>query len=180
MIRNKASADTSPIDGQIAMLKDHAKLVEAAGQRAYDKIAPQALEELRREPGPVKQPVQWTSDDQRIAVMIKYREQGIEKYERSHKLSQSWTFIVFTEGRIFKAVMENPAPQAKFVYGSMAQNRVAALRFKQIMHSNTGWQDITDTATKWTRALLDAFREEYKLEVQVRRRAYTKGSRKKR
>lgn len=176
-IRTKAIADTSGIDGTIAMLKDSPKMIAAAGNRAHDKIAPQALAELQKEPGPVKEPIEWASERQRKFVMAMYREKGIEKYERTHQLSQGWTFLSFTEGRVFRVEIENPAPQAKFVYGSMAQNRVAALRFKQAMHSNTGWQDVTDTATKWTRAMIDAFREEYKLELQVRRRAYTKGTR---
>jgi hypothetical protein len=176
-IRTKAIADTSGIDGTIAMLKDQPKIIAAAGKRAHDTIAPQALAELRKEPGPVKEPIVWASERQRKFVMAMYREKGIEKYERSHKLSQGWTFLAFTEGRVFKTVIENPAEAARYVYGSMAQNRAAALRFKQAMHSNTGWQDVTDTATKWTKAMIDAFRVEYKLEIQVRRRAYTKGSR---
>jgi hypothetical protein len=177
MIRTKATADTSGIDGTIAMLKDHAKVIAAAGQRAHARVAPQALAELRQEPGEPKRPIEWASERQRKFVMAMYREKGIERYERSHALSQGWTFLAFTEGRIFKTVIENPAPQAKYVYGSMAQNRAAALRFKQKMHTNTGWQDATDTASKWTREMIDAFREEYKLEIQVRRRAYTKGTR---
>lgn len=178
MIRSKATADTSPINGTIAMLKDHAKVIEAAGKRAHDKIAPDALAELRREPGPVKKPMEWESDNQRKYVMMMYREKGIEKYERSHKLSQGWTFLAFVEGRIFKTVIENAADAARYVYGSMAKNRAAALRFKQIMHKNTGWLDATDVATKWTRVMIEEFRKEYKLEIQVRRRAYTKGAKK--
>jgi len=177
MIRTKASADTTAIDGTIAMLKDQPKIIAAAGKRAHDKIAPQALAELRKEPPPAERPIEWASEKQRRFVMAMYREKGIEKYERTHQLSESWKFLALTEGRVFRVEIENPAPQAKFVYGSMAQNRAAALRFKQKMHSNTGWQDVTDTATKWTRALIDEFRKEYKLEIQVRRRAYTKGSR---
>jgi hypothetical protein len=177
MIRTKASADTSSIDGTIAMLKDHTKIVTAAGQRAHDKVAPQALAELRKEPPPVKEPIVWQSEKQRKFVMAMYREKGIERYERTHRLSQGWTFLALTVGRVFKVEIENAAPQAKFVYGSLAQNRVAALRFKQKMHTNTQWLDATDVATKWTRAMIDAFKEEYKLEIDVRRRAYTKGSR---
>lgn len=179
MIRSKGIADTGGIDGTIAMLKDHARIVATAGQRAHDKVAPLALAELRKEPPPAKQPIEWASERQRRFVMAMYREKGIEKYERSHRLSESWTFLAITEGRIFRVEIENPAPQAKFVYGSMAQNRAAALRFKQKMHSSTGWIDATDAATKWTKAMIEEFRKEYKLEIQFRRRAYTKGTRRK-
>ncbi|MDC6657679.1 hypothetical protein OEZ74_25740, partial [Leclercia adecarboxylata] len=137
MIRSHATANTSPIDATIALPPDHAKILQAAGHRAHDRVAPEALAELRREPGPVKQPVQWESDKQRRYVMMLYKQEGIEKWDRSHQLSQAWTFVAVFEGQVFKAVIENPAPMAKYVYGSLAQNRAAALRFKQRMHTAT-------------------------------------------
>lgn len=177
MIRTHATVNTNPIDATIALVRDHTKILQAAGQRAHDRVAPEALADLRREPGPVKQPIVWASDAQRRYVMMIYRQKGIKDgYERSHQLSQAWTFVAVFEGQIFRAVIENPAPQAKFVYGSLAQSRAAALRFKQKMHAATGWQDATDTATKWTRTLLEVFRKEYTQEIRVRRRAYTQGS----
>ena len=176
MIRTHAAANTSPIDATIAMLEDHTRIIAAVGQRVHDRVAPEALAELRREPGPAKQPIEWESDKQRRYVMMVYREKGITEYSRSHKLSQGWIVKTLTEGRVFRIEMENPAPQAKFVYGSLAQNRAAALRFKQRFHTNTGWQDATDAASKWTRIMIEEFRKEHKLELQVRRRAYTKGS----
>jgi hypothetical protein len=175
MIRTKATADTSGIDATIALLQDHDKVVATAGNRAYNRVAPEALAELRKEPGEAKKPIEWTSLKQRRYVMAMYREQGITEYTRSHKLSQSWIVSSLIEGKVFRIIFENTAPQAKFVYGSLAQNRVTALRFKQKFHTNTGWQDATDTATKWTRAMIEEFRREYKLEIQVRRRAYTRG-----
>lgn len=180
MIRARAIADTTGIDATIALLDDHSKVIAAAGQRAYDRVAPQALAELQKEPGEVKYTkdgkLDWASEKQRKFVMAMYREKGIEKYTRTHQLSQGWTVVATTEGGVFRIVIENPAPQAKFVYGSLAQDRAAALRFKQRFHTNTGWQDATDTVKKWTDAMIEAFRKEYKLEIQVRRRAYTKGS----
>lgn len=175
MIRTKAVTDTSPVDATIAILEDHTKIVAETAQRVHDRMAPEALAELHKEPGEAKQPIEWQSDKQRKFVMAMYREKGITKYTRTHQLSQAWTIVTIPEGKVFRIVFENPAPQAKFVYGSLAQDRAAALRFKQRMHTNTGWQDATDTASKWTRAMISEFRKEYKLEIQVRRRAYTRG-----
>jgi hypothetical protein len=177
MIRTTATADTSGIDAFKQLLDDQPKIVAEVGQRVYNRHAPEALNELRKEPGAVKKPIQWTSERQRKFVMAARREKSITgDYERTHELSQGWTIRAITEGVTFRIIFENPSPAAKFVYGSMAQNKAAALRFKQKFHSNTGWLDAAETGAKWTKVMMDDFRQEYKLEVTVRRRAYTRGT----
>jgi hypothetical protein len=173
VIRTRAIADTSGIDAQIKLLDEHDKIVAAAGQRAYNRVAPEALAELRQEPPKARRPIEWTSDRQRKKVMILYRELGIKEWTRTHALSQAWIMRSVIDGKVFRIELENPSPIAKFVYGSMAKTRASALRFKQKFHTNTGWQDATTTGAKWTQAMIDEFRKEYRQEIKVRMRAYT-------
>lgn len=179
MIRTTATADTSGIDSLLDLLEAQDTMVAAIGQRVYDRHAPDALAELRKEPGAVKKPIQWTSDKQRKFVMAMLRKDNPDgtEYPRTHALSQGWVVKSSTQGNVFSITFENPAPEAKFVYGSMAKNVNAAARFQQRFHIATGWQAASPIATRWTEVMIADFRNEWKREVQVRRRAYTKGTR---
>lgn len=184
MIRRTATSDTSALDAQINMLTRHEEVVAAAGQKAYDETAPKALALLRQEPGPVKYTndgkLDWTSDSQRIAVMIKYRKMGIEKWERGKhgkRLSEQWEITAKTEQGVFTFTVFNPSSIAKFVYGSMAKNANAASRFQQRFHRATGWLNASEEGQKVVVMLNAAFKRFYRLEVVTRTRAYTKGMR---
>lgn len=183
MIRQTATTDTSSIDAQMALLESHDKVVAETGQAVVNRHAPDALAEFKKEPGPVKKnsqgKIDWTSDKQRIKVMILRREKGIKgDYERSHELSEGWTITAKIDGAIFKIVIQNPSPIAKFVYGSLAQDQAAAKRFQQQFHINTGWQAASEIATRWTKIMLDSFKELYREKIVVKRRAYTGRTRK--
>lgn len=178
MIRTTATADTSPIDNLIDFLGNQDEFVAAIGQRVFDRHAPDLLSELQREPGKPKYPLQWTSEKQRKFVMAMLRKEDNLPYERTHKLSQGWIVKPNISGGVFSILVENPAPQAKFVYGSLAKNVDAAARFQQRFHQDTGWRKVSPMVTLFVKAMLEDFREEWKKEVTVKRRAYTKGSRK--
>ena len=144
-----------------------------------DEIAPDALQELSVDAPPVARPIQWTSDKQRKFVMAKLKRENNLPYRRTGRLRNAW--VVEVRGNAI--VIENPSAISKFVYGSLAQNRSAALRFQQGFHANTGWQPATDTAKKH----LDRANELYLIKFEEwlkdlalatpKRRAFTKGTR---
>lgn len=148
-----------------------------------DEIAPDALQELSVDAPPVARPIQWTTPKQMryyFGVVAKRDSQGnIIPYKRTGKLRNAW--VVEVRGNAI--VIENPSAISKFVYGSLAQNRSAALRFQQGFHANTGWQPATDTAKKH----LDRANELYLIKFEEwlkdlalatpKRRAFTKGTR---
>lgn len=181
MIRTTTKIDTSGIDAFKQMLDNHAAVVAAVGQRVYDRHAPELLNSLQQEPGAVKYTnngkLDWTSDRQRKFVMAMYREKGIDKYERTGKLAQGWMVKMVTEGGVLRFVVENPAPQAKFVYGSMAKDVSAAKRFQQRFHQATGWQTVSPVVAAWMERVNAAFKDEFKQAFTTQRRAYTKGTR---
>lgn len=180
MIRTKATADTSAIDGLIDLLEDQDKMIAEVGQRVYERHIPELLAKLSREPGKVKKPIEWTSDKQRIAVIIKYKEMGITEWQRGmdgERLSQQWEATMKIEGGVFTMTIQNRSSISKFVYGSLAKDKTAALRFKQKFHANTGWLDAQPEVQEGIRAMLDDFGREFKQEARTRVRAYTKGSR---
>ena len=144
-----------------------------------DEIEPELLAELKKPVGAVKYPIEWTSDKQRRAF---FATNGFGKgipYRRTGKLQAAW--VVEVRGNAI--VVENKSAIAKYVVGSLAQNRSAALRFQQRFHANTGWQPATDTV----KTHLDKANEIYVAKFdewlkdlassKPKRRAFTKGTR---
>lgn len=177
MIRRTVTSDTGGLDAQMNMLVNHDEVVATAGQKAYDDAAPAALSILRKEPPPAKQPIEWENDKQRIAVMIKYRKMGIEKWERGkHKpsLSEQWEITAKTLQGVFTFIVFNPSSIAKYVYGSMAKK--GGGRFQQKFHKATGWFLASETGQKVIKMMNAAFRRFYRQEVIIRSRAYTRGT----
>jgi hypothetical protein len=182
MLRNTLTTDNT-IESDIAFLENQYEMTLEIAYEAKDEIEPFALDELSHEPPPAKKPIRWTSDKQRIAVMIKLKKENNLPYRRTHKLAKAWKMYLreFTEGS-FGIVFENPSKIGKFVGGSLAQNPTAALRFKQGFHDDTGWQDYGRTVTFWLDATEDRFIEKLdqrfaeQANVKTRRRAYTSGT----
>lgn len=148
-------------------------------QETRDEIAPEALNELSTEPGKVKYPIEWTSERQRRAFFATDGFGSGIPYQRTGKLAEMW--VIEVRGNAL--VIENKSAIAKYVYGSLAQNRNAALRFQQGFHANTGWQAATDTTAFWLDAAqevyIDKFDETLKdfATGKLKRRAFTKGTR---
>lgn len=161
-------------------LEDLANLMEAVNldilEEVHDELKSEILSDLAQEPGRVRYPIQWTSERQRRAFFATDGFGGGIPYRRTHKLSNAWV----VEVRGHAIVIENPSDASKYVYGSLAQNRSAALRFKQRFHSNTGWQTATDTVSQWmdeiTALYLDKFDERLSKYAKSKtgRRAFTR------
>lgn len=121
--------------------------VNVVTNRTVNRIAPQFLADLQREPGPVKTPIRWTSDRQRRYVMAaKRRGEIASPYSRTHAVARGWTVeVVYTPGELSSIEANNPAPETGFVVG---------LRQQQWM-ADTGWQKAEDVIDIWQAVLTD-------------------------
>lgn len=180
MIRATATADTSIIDDLIYQVQNHDKIVAEIGTEVHRQYEGDALAHLRAEPGPPKYPLAWASEKQRRFVMAKLTRENNLPYRRSHDLSQAWEVIIKIEGGVLRFVIENPAPGAKFVYGSLAKDLSAAARFQQPFHADTGWQQASVTARYWLDVMQSEFTKRYKARLATfgrasgRTRAFTR------
>lgn len=176
MIRVTASFDTQALDGLIAFVDQFDDVAFEAFEETVADIQPALLAELRDTPGKPKYPLRWASDKQRKFVMAKLRAEGNLPYQRTGKLAAAWTVDIERNGSTFAMVVQNPATAAPFVYGSLAQNRSAALRFQQPFHQDTGWQAATDTVAFWQNAVNEDFAQNLNkiAQVRFRRRAFTR------
>lgn len=148
-------------------------------EEVRDEIAPPLLDELEEEVAPVKYPIQWTSERQRKAFFATDGFGAGIPTRRTGKLQAAW--VVEVRGNAI--VVENKSEIAKYVVGSLAQNRSAALRFQQRFHANTGWQPATDTVKKHMDRASDLHIEKFDDRLKglasstQKRRAFTKGTR---
>lgn len=115
-----------------------------------------------RDPGPVKYPIEWTSQRQRRAF---FASRGFGRgipTKRSDQLKDSWVVVVGTQLRTNLITLYNPKSYAKYVYPGADQQK---------FHANTGWgkdfdkytQDLQRTedieiANAWARAVAFAIR----------------------
>lgn len=176
MIRIKATFDTRALDNLEAFVDQFADVAYMAFEETVADIEPVMLAELETEPPKPTYPLRWASDKQRIAVMIKLRKENNLPYRRTGKIRQAWVTELARSGNAFTFTVANTAPASVFVYGSLAQNRTAALRFQQPFHQDTGWQAATDTVSYWQNAIQEDFAKNLNkiAQVQFKRRAYTR------
>lgn len=179
MIRVTATFDTQSLESLIAFVDQFADVAYAAFEETVNEIEPVMLAELQDTPGTPKYPLRWASDKQRKFVMAKLRRDNNLPYRRTGKLAAGWQVSIERNGDTFAMVVSNPASVAKYVYGSLAQNRNAALRFQQPFHQDTGWQAATDTVSYWQQAVAEDYEKRLAkiARIQFERRAYTKGTR---
>lgn len=176
MIRLTNFAEIEAIDD----LEDMVESVDIANKiildEVHDELEAEILADLRQEPGRVRYPIQWTSERQRRAYFATNGFGSGIPYKRTGKLAQAWV----VEIRGSAIVIENPSDAAKYVYGSNAQNRSAALRFKQRFHSNTGWYTATDKVGAWVDEITELYLEKFDdrlakyAKSKVGRRAFTR------
>jgi hypothetical protein len=176
MIRVKATFDTQALENLEAFVDQFADVAYMAFEETVAEIEPALLQELQDTPPKPTYPLRWASDKQRKFVMAKLRAEGNLPYRRTGKLAAAWTVDIDRNGSTFAMVVQNPATAAPFVYGSLAQNRTAALRFQQPFHQDTGWQAATDTVTYWQNALNEDFAKNLNkiASVEFKRRAFTR------
>lgn len=143
-----------------------------------DALEPTALAALQRIPGSPKRPRDWQTERQRRAYFASNGFGAGIPFVRTGKIAAQWEMIV-SDGML---VIMNKSKVAKFIYGSLAQNRAAALRFQQRAHLATGWPVATDIVREFFDAAGELFNLRYQERVgdisETRRRAFTSASRK--
>ncbi len=116
-----------------------------------------------RDPGPVKYPIEWTSEKQRRAFFATDGFGSGIPTKRSNQLETSWVVVVGTQLRTNLITLRNPKSYAQFVYPGSRQQR---------FHARTGWgkdfdkyyvdlqrtEDI-EIANAWGRAVAFALRK---------------------
>lgn len=180
MIRTTATVNTKPLDDFAAYLDNFNEIVGGIAQETYDGFAEPIRRRLSEEPGPVKYPVQWTTEKQRRAYFASNGFGNGIPYQRTGRLSQAWEVILVEDPGTFKIQIFNTAPQAKYVYGALgATSRL----IKQPMHTNTGWLDAKPIIDIYLEGMMNFFVRRMQEELTdfgrvtgSGRRAYTGGS----
>lgn len=177
-IRMSASINTSPLDAFADALDNFNEISERVGQSVYDDYAPVILQRLQSDPGPVKRPIEWTSEKQRRAYFATDGFGAGIPYRRSGQLQQAWDIRIDQGNGTFKIVIVNPAAAAKFVYGGLSLR--SNPRLQQQFHKNTGWERAAGVIDVYLDAMRTEFVDRFKQELSdfgsitgSTRRAYT-------
>lgn len=110
-------------------------LLTSLGQ-TFHRNQDSILQSLRREPGDVKTPIQWTSEKQRKAYFASNGFGNGIPYRRTHQLSQAWKVsLIYNAGLFAEIAIRNDNPAVVFVEGDR----------QQAFHAATGWLNATDT-----------------------------------
>lgn len=180
MIRISYSADVEPDGDLIAYLESQREIVYEIGVEVRDELAPLFFDEVNTPAPPVQYPIQWTSDKQRKAFFATDGFGGGIPTVRTGKLEDSWVFDIHRDSDgAFKVVIENTQDYAKYVLGSLAQDRTQALRFQQRFHANTGHIPAHDTVAFYLEAYHELFIEKFNDRLdgfaspKTRKRAFT-------
>jgi hypothetical protein len=178
MIRATSKTDLAPLDSLIGFLDNHDEVVRDVGQRVYDEWKPQLLDALQQTPGSVKYPVEWTSEKQRRAYFATNGFGAGIPFQRNGDISNAWEVIDLSVGGNFGILVRNTNPASKFLYGSLARDKMAAMRWRQKFHQNTGWIFARDIVYLYFDIMDKAFMREFiaVATLSSKRRAYTKRS----
>lgn len=127
----------------------------AAAQAAYERIEAPLASALRAQPGPVKYPIDWTSERQRRAYFATNGFGSGIPYKRTGGLSRSWVVSGERDGASYRVVVATDVPSAKYVVGSLRDVIVGRQRYQQRFHVNTGWFVAADVVGYWFDVFLD-------------------------
>lgn len=174
-IRTTANFSTSPLDAFTDALDDFNTIVEQTAQETVNAYREPIKQRLGEIPGPVKLPVEWTSERQRRAYFATDGFGNGIPYRRTNDLPQGWEVYAIVEAGTVAMIIRNPSKAAKFVYGPLGAS--SNPNFKQAMHRNTGWLDakpIVDIfAVSMINFFSDTLRTRLGASVSSTRRAYT-------
>jgi hypothetical protein len=141
-IRFNSAINTAPIDALVERLEGINALVSEVGRDVADRYVPLLERELATNVPPARRKgdkMRWASEDQRKWWFASKGDGKGIPYRRTGDLANAWMIDVTTEGGIFAVKVFNPAPSAKYVYGSLARSITAAKRFQQPFHADQGW-----------------------------------------
>ena len=160
-IRLKLEADTDALDGVYAFLERFDEIVAEAGEETAAELTPGLLAELKRQPPERTEnspQIQWTSEKQHKAYFASDGFGAGIPYKRTGGLAAAWRVVTERTSTGFRMVVENPKRAARFVYGSLAKNIVAASRFQQQFHRTTGWPLASPIVNEWIDVAQDLLR----------------------
>ena len=180
-IRLRFDANIDALDGVYAFLERFDEIVFEAGEATAAELTPDILAELQRQPPERTENspnIKWTSPLQQRAYFASDGFGAGIPYKRTGGLAAAWRVVVERTITGFRMVVENPNRAARFVYGSLAKNIVAASRFQQQFHAITGWPLASLIVNEWIDVAQDLFRVRLgdkivALGVTLKRRAFT-------
>jgi len=163
-IRMSATTTANPLDAFADVLDSFNEIVDRVGRDVYEDYKPVILDKLTEVPGPVKRPIQWTSEKQRRAFFATKGFGGGIPTVRTGAIPQAWDVIFVEEAGAFRILITNPNKAAKFLYGgtSLRSNP----KFQQQMHKNTGWPTVAPIIAIYMDAMLTDFKFKFKQELE--------------
>jgi hypothetical protein len=157
VIKTTWQTNTRASDDLIEFMDDFNRLAADIGERAFRRVEPDLVDELRYYPAP----------------------RPNQRYVRTNRLRDGWEVSYRRDAGGFAVVIANDTPYAKFVVGSLAQARAAAASFQAWMHKGR-WPLAMETVEFWYEAFQEEFRAEFNQELAAfgtansRRRAFTR------
>jgi hypothetical protein len=176
MLKLTAKTNTSPIALFAAYLDNFNEIVAGEGMAVYEDYKPVILQRLRQDPGPVKRPIQWTSEKQRRAFFSTDGFGGGIPTKRTGAIVNAYDVLNVTEGGVFKIIIV-ASPKSKWLKGALG---LRSKQYQQPMHKNTGYELAAPVANLYLEAMQTEFLDRIKTRVSdfgsvtgSSRRAYT-------
>lgn len=139
MIRLTTSYDKKKLNNIRRYMQDFDKIAEREIKREANIIGRAAVQELSRPVPDVQYPIQWAGERQRKAF---FATNGFGKgipTQRTGSIQKQWRYEIRRNRDGFQFSIYNTKPYAKYLFGSLAQDKRKAARFQQPMHKNTGY-----------------------------------------
>lgn len=164
-IRYTATANVEPLDQLDAFFDQFEDVAYSEFEDTVNDNHVSILDELRTEPPQRSYPSDYPNGQLPFVSERQRRWYWAnigEPHKRTGALANAWVLEVERGGGNFFMVIENPSSAARWVYGSLAVDVSAALRFQQPFHAATGWQVATETVQFWVNAVMDDYTERMK------------------
>lgn len=141
MIRLETAFDLALLDNIQDLARTHPALARRYAKRELRPFVSNLVtKRLRREPGAVVYPIQWTSDKQRMAFFATDGFGHGIPYTRSGRMEHDWHVIGDYRAGFSGISISNENPAARYVYGDEEGQH------QQLFHENTGWPTFAQEA----------------------------------
>lgn len=158
MIRTVTIINFKALDGLQEFAAYMPEAVNALGEKVFTRYRPQLLDELQYTPGPVKYPIEWTSERQRRAF---FATDGFGRgipTKRTGQINQGWRVEYVTAPTRATIAVRNRTGYAQYVVGRLAPRGHDPM---QKFHRNTGWVPASETLDFWQRVYFEEFEDEF-------------------
>lgn len=137
MVRFSIDTDFSALERISRDLDALPEQIQRAVERTTQTAQP-IRDQVARYPGPVKYPIEWTSERQRRAFFATNGFGSGIPYQRTGGLGQAWQLTSVRSANGATLILGNRNPAAKYVYGFFGQPKP-----QQGFHVNTGWKTVS-------------------------------------